>query len=74
MNKYIGPSEQLVYDLDNRPKRRIHFYEEIETGEKSSEIVLRYDEEEQKKDWAEIEKIVVKFEHRKDSLCQQQQK
>ena len=64
MNKYIGLSEQFLYELGNRPKRQIG----------------RFDKEEAEKDWAEFRKIVVKFKHlrankaRRDSLCQQQQK
>ena len=80
MNKYIGLSEQLLYELDNRPKREIYFWETIQTGENFFKYIMRYDKEEHKKDRAEIEKIVVKFKHlreirnRRDSLCQQQQK
>ena len=80
MTKYIGLSEQMLSELANRPKREIYFWEEIKTGEKSSEYTIVHDKHEHKKDWDEIEKIIVKFEHlreiraRRDSLCQQQQK
>jgi len=75
MNKYIGLSEQFLYELGNRPKRQIFFRERGEPP-----VDPRFDKEEAEKDWAEIEKIVVKFKHlreiraRRDSLCQQQQK
>lgn len=74
MNKYIGLSEQFLYELGNMPKRRVYFCEEIQTGEKSFEYIWRFDKEEAEKDWAEFRKIVVKFKHlrankaRKDSL------
>lgn len=80
MTKYIGLSEQMLSELANRPKREIYFWEEIKTGEKTSEYIVRYDKEEHKKDGDEFEKIVTKFKHlreiraRRDSLCQQQQK